>query len=161
MGVTSEILGNSGSPHQIEYKDKTYCIRLIDQDVQSAWEKRLYEKDCASVHIQREQGLLSEDKYAAKLDQLAESFSNGDYEMLSPRGLALLSSVPGARLLLSLLIDCPQKELFALILGKQTEILSLLHLVMQESFPGVDFSKVASSAASNLPASENASPNAV
>lgn len=142
MGVTSEILGNSGAPHQIEHAGKVYKLRLIDQVVQSAWEKRLYEKDCHAAKIQNEVGLLTPEKYAARIDELTEAYRNGDYEMMSEVGVKNLSKKSGAMLLLSLVVDCSQLELANLMNAKPVETLKKIRLIISEAFPDLKLPEI-------------------
>lgn len=155
MGVTSEILGNSGSSHVIEHAGKQYRFRLIDQAVQSAWEKRLYEKDIEAVKIQKDAGLLDAQEYAAQLARLTAAYRDGEYEMLSPGGMKLLTSMSGVRQLLTLLLQCPADEMLQLLLAKKLEVVEKVRLIIAESFPGVDMTGGAVAAVSG----EGGSPN--
>ena len=155
MGITSEILGNAAPAHELEQGGKVYRFGLIDQAVQAAWEKRLYEKDIEAVKIQKEAGLLSGHEYGMALARLTTAYRDGDYEMLSPSGIKLLQTLPGVRLLLALLLACSADEIVQLLLARRAEVVQKVRLVLAESFPGLD---LPGTAANGQPA-EGHSPN--
>lgn len=135
MGVTSEILGNAGVPHQIEHNGKTYTLSLIDQRVQGAFEKRLFEKaKTAEIAFG---DCVTPEQLDARLNKLRDSYLAGDFSMISPRGLTFMKSMAGIVFMASLLIGCDEREVMGLMLAKTDELKRLIRLIISESFPGV------------------------
>lgn len=136
MGVTSEILGNAGAAHVLEHNGKVFKVRLIDQAVKSAFEKRMYER--AKHGLIELRDAMTKDEYFARLRELGDNYEAGEYELLSERGLKFIQTTQGVKFLLALLLDCSEEELFSLLTSKGKEITSLINLVIRESFPGLE-----------------------
>lgn len=136
MGVDSEICGNSGTQHTIEYNGKTYTAMYIDGRFQSLFEKRLYERyKKVEIDLKAER---TPDAYQARLDKLADEFLNGEFALMSERAQTFLSKLPGMVFLAGLLLGCPEEEVLPLVVAKAAEIRSLFMLIVKESFPGFD-----------------------
>ena len=135
MGITSQILGNAGSPYRLTYNGKTYGVRFIDQFVKDAWEKRYFERESRKLEILK--GSIAPEDYAARRANLEHDLDRDEFSILSPRSLELLQTLSGVQLLLPLLIGCDFDELIPLVVAKKDEVVSLVNRVIRESFPGV------------------------
>lgn len=136
MGVESEMWGNTAQPHEIEWNGKIYKVRLIDGNVKASFERRLFNRARANEDLFKEGRTPEEHK--AKLDALADDYLCGAYDIMSPRGLRYMQSHPGMAFLASLLIGCEEKEVYGLVVQKSVEFISLLEVILKESFPGFD-----------------------
>lgn len=140
MGVESEMWGNEGGLHTLEFNGKTYHARLIDGTVKSEFEKRMFARARAVEDAMRE--LRGEEAYQKRLDELANAYLAGEFDLISPRGLQYVKTLSGTAFLMSLLIGCPEKEVYGIALSKQAEVMCLLTTIIKESFPGFDPFKV-------------------
>lgn len=139
MGVTSEILGNSGPAHAIEYQGEVFALRLIDDATASAFEKQRFAEARAALNLVAGEKGLTRDEYASRLAQIADRYHNGDYEMISDAGLAFLSTVQGNIYLLAMLTGKPRKAVARMVMAKRDEVKSMTRLILKESFPGLKF----------------------
>ena len=140
MGVVSEVLGNHGAPHTIDWNGKSYRLSLVDQRVKSAFEKARLAK--AKEALAEMKDVLTPEEFARRLDAKIKQYEDGEFEIFSKDGMAFIRTVPGMRLLLSLLIDCDQNELMGLLVAKQQELVKLVGLILRESFPGLEMQAV-------------------
>lgn len=136
MGVESEMWGNAGGGHTLTYNGKTYTARLIDGEVKAKFEKRLYARARAVEAAMLED--RGSEAYQKRLDVLADAYLCGEFDIMSPRGLKFLQTLSGQAFLLSLLVDCDEKEVYGLGIAKTQEVISLLKVIIRESFPGLD-----------------------
>lgn len=137
MGVDSQAVGNDSAAHRIVHDNRTHEFRLIDQNAKAEWEKRLYERACDAAAVlakRKPEGWLEE-----KLLELDNAFLAGDFSIFADSSVELLRKPAGAELLLSIITGKETKELIPLLLAKPTEIKAKLHLILRESFPGVQF----------------------
>lgn len=142
MGVDSDIVGNSGTPHSLEWNGDTYQFRLIDQDMQATFEKHLFERDKKTLELMKE--LYPIKAYVERLNALGDDYTIGLYGMMSPKGLAYAGTMAGMIYLASLITGCETKKLFGLFQNKKEEAQALFQLVLRESFPGIDWEAIES-----------------
>lgn len=135
MSALSEALGNAGPAYTLTHDGKTYTVRLIDQGVKVAFEKALFERARQAAVSCKD--LYSPEAFAARLDQISEAKAVGEYELLSPRGLRLMQTLPGVQLLLSLMLDTDDAIISAIVASQPAEVKSLVKVVLRESFPGL------------------------
>lgn len=140
MGVESDLVGNSGTPHSLEWNGETYQFRLIDQDMQATFEKHLFERDKKTLELMKE--LYPLKAYIDRLNALADDYTIGLYGLMSPKGLAYAGTMAGMVYLCSLVTGCPAKKLFGLFQNKQEEANALFQLILKESFPGIDWEAI-------------------
>ena len=141
MGMREELLGNVGPPHLIEHDGVTYHCRLIDQHVQAAFAKALLARAKTAAGELRE--LMNATEWLAYLRGLNEEYLRGEFALLSPRGLAVLGGTDGQLLLASLLFEVPALDLLGLFAGRGPEVAELMRTVFRESFPHVDWDRMA------------------
>ena len=153
MGVVSEVLGNHGAAHTIDWNGKTYRLRLIDQVVKSAFEKARLAK--AKEALATLKDVLTPEEYNARLDAKIKQYEAGEMEIFSEEGMAFIKTMPGMRLLLSLMIDCEANELMGLLLARKEELIPLISLILRESFPGIEMTQQTEQAVSDGSASES------
>lgn len=135
MGITSQILGNAGSPYRLMHDGKTYEFRFIDQTVKDAWEKALFERKCQKLDVLR--GSLAPEDYSARRAKLEDDLDRDEFSFLAPQSVALIQTVPGVMMLLPLLVGRDINELIALVAARKEEVVAIVNRVIRESFPGV------------------------
>jgi hypothetical protein len=136
MGIKEEILGNHGAAHTLTHAGKTYTVRLVDQHVQTGFAKALFAR--AREAARELKDLMTPEEWAAHLRALNHDYIQGEYAMLSPRGRSVLLTEDGLAILGPLLFGCDFGEFLGLLIGCKEEALSLLRLVLYESFPGLE-----------------------
>lgn len=140
MGVESEIVGNAGTPHTLEWRGETFPFRLIDQDMQDEFAKHLFERDKKTLEMMKP--LYPAKAYIERLNELGDEFTLGLYGLLTKRGQTYVGNVSGQLYLASLITGCPTQKLFGLFQNKKAEAEALLTLVFKESFPGIDWEAI-------------------
>lgn len=151
MSELSSALGGSAPKHHIHCNGKQYPVNLITQAVKVAYEKALFEK--ARTVIASMKTMFDRDQYAAKVDQLADRYTEGYFAMESEYGQKSLKRPGGSVLLLSILMGqyspqgeflAPMPELDVINIVSQVpeEAGAVFKVVMTESFPGVDVEKL-------------------
>lgn len=144
MGIESEVLGDSGAKHRIEYNGKTYEARLLNGATKSEFEKRLFERAKETARSDRKD--LGDQWFVKRLDEINEEYLLGGYDLFSKRGADYIKSIQGVCFLFSILVGCTMDEVMPLAIARGPELHSLVGLIIQESFPGVDFDKLAENA---------------
>jgi hypothetical protein len=135
MSALSETLGNDGPPHELEHNGKTYKVKLIDDYVAAEFEKWLFKQAKRALSTDKDE--LSPEEYRQKLAALNEEFTDSAYSLMSPRGARALQSPQGMLVLSSMLFGCSQLEMAGLMVDQPQEVVSLIQLVMRESFPSM------------------------
>lgn len=144
MGIESEVWGDSGAKHRIEYNGKTYEARLLNGVTKTEFEKRLFERAKETARSDRKD--LGEEWFVKRLDEINEDYLLGGYDLFSKRGSDYIKSAQGISFLFSILVGCTLDEVMPLALARGPELHALVALIIQESFPGVDFEKLAEDA---------------
>lgn len=137
MGAVSAALGNFGAAHEIEYNGKAFRLSLVDQRVKSAFEKARFQKAKEPINLLKDD--LAPEEYSRRLQEKIDLYEAGEYEIFSENSVAFLKTLPGIRLLLSLIVDCDPNELMGLVLAKKDELIPMVGLILRESFPGLQF----------------------
>ena len=150
MSALSEAYGNAAPPHEFTDRKtgKVYKVRLIDDDVKVAVEKRLYAR-ARDIVFGMKDG-MGRGEYSHQLHLLALDYQRGEVAFEgSPAGEGAtpekrkqnrvqnyLRTHAGAVHLIALLFQCPEMEVVRVMAYKdnQPEIQSLLHTVLVESF---------------------------
>lgn len=149
MSALGEAYGNHAAPHEFKLRDsegvvtKTYTLRLIDDEVKSALEKRIFER-ARDILFSLRTG-MTEEMYERRLNKLADDYMEGFFSpFTSEEGQKYLKSNQGALQLMALIFQCSEAEVASLGGETQnhTEIQALIRIVLQESFRGIDMKKV-------------------
>lgn len=130
----SKALGNAAAPFDIESNGKTYHVKLVDQAVKVAFEKKLYQHAKDAVTGLRAD--LSSDEYIGMLTQLTQAYEAGEFAMEGTRGIKAIRSPKGALILMSLLLGVDEIETMNLAADRRDELAQALDAVIKESFPG-------------------------
>lgn len=139
MGVDSQSVGNDSAAHRIFHDGKCYEFRLVDQNAKADWEKRLYEKACSAAEVMARR--KPADWLEAKLLELDNAFLAGDFSLFADGSVKLLNKPAGVELLLSIITGKDIGELAPLLLSKPKEVKAKIHLILRESFPGVQLAE--------------------
>ncbi len=149
MSALGEAFGNYGAQHTFKLRGtdgeiiKVYALRLIDDYVKSELEKNIFERQ-RDVLFSLRAG-YSPSEYKERLDKLSDDYMTGKFSpFTSEEGQKYLTSTHGALQVMALIFQCPVTE--AMVLGSsvenQSEIETLIKVVMQESFRGIDMRKI-------------------
>lgn len=149
MSAMGESFGTYGVPHEFKLRDpegkvtKVYTLSLVDDAVKMALEKRIFER-ARDVLFSLREG-MSIEHYEKRLDKLADDYQEGYFSpFTSEQGQKYLKTKSGALQLMALIFQCQEAE--AASLGadpiNQAEIETLIKVVLQESFRGIDMKKV-------------------
>lgn len=167
MGAINEIVGNAGARHKLcEQGGQTYFVRLIDKKARAEFALRLFESCLDAEDARRErrrrlnhaepdsqvrdaQEARDEVAYKTRTDALTVEYGLGWFEVLSERGTEHMSKMAGTMFLLGIIMEhedrsrCNADEVMACVVNHNEKVGRAIHLVMAESFPGVDFEAAA------------------
>jgi hypothetical protein len=134
MSELSKALGNSGAAHEVECNGKVYRVKLIDQGVKVAFEKKLYQHAKDAVVALRKD--LDSDQFVEMLSKLTTAYEQGEFAMESARCRKIMKTPKGSMILMSLLLGCDEHEALLVMSQKPQEFKQVLDVVIKESFPG-------------------------
>lgn len=132
MSVLSEVIGNS-VPHEFIHKGKTYKVGLITQGIKCAFERKLYARAVEAASLMKE--AMTATEYQEHLAKLRDDYATGEYAFESNRGQKSLQTIPGIIAICSLLFHTDELDLIKLVNERTADIVSLLQLLLKESFP--------------------------
>ena len=134
MGYVSDCVGDEVC-HELTHKGKTYKVRPVTQAVKAEFEKKLWAKARECAKDMRE--CMTTEEYAAHLKKLNDDYLQGAYSFEGEVGQKTLVSNAGVLSLASLLFGLDEMATMKLLGEAKEDVVALLKVICQESFPDV------------------------
>ena len=137
MGATSQRQAGFAPPFEIKHKDKrtgqerTFRLRMIDDQMLAAIERKLYQRALASIFPLKEG--LDPEEYSRQLNEAEAKYLAGEFHLMSEAAKDFFKTPAGLIFFMELLFDCPILEMAGMITERQDEIRVLIHTVLKES----------------------------
>jgi hypothetical protein len=157
-----------GSAHQIEHEAKTYRFRLIDQNAKGEFQRQL-EKNARAAAMALK-GEVAEQEWKAAWNATVAQIASKAYRFHGDHASQAPTTFGGMVMLLAILGTVEEEEgkaprpiredeMEALAMDRGEEVVALLNLIMEESFPNLK--RLAKARAEATPApEETAAPEA-
>lgn len=154
MSSSSQDVGNAGPAFEVECDGKTYHASLLDDVRKTTFEKWLFQRHRQMELQTKEDTPEGLEIYQERLNQLNDQFLEGDFALLSERGMKAIKKPYGVLRLVAIIFGTDEINAIRLLAKKGEEVLSLIKLIFKESFPLPD------SPAANGDGQGDADPNA-